>query len=315
MSSVPELELPPFAFDVLTGLVTDSQKKLAPKYFYDDLGSKLFEAITLLPEYGLSRADSRLLARCSKDVARRLGSPGFVAELGSGVGKKTSHILEAIPQRTTYYPIDVSREALSACRAELSPVADVRLIHAEYFEGLQQISRQRTPGSKMLLLFVGSSIGNFEPEQRHHFLRALHENMRPGDLFLLGADLVKDVDEMIEAYDDAAGVTAAFNLNLLNRMNRELDANFHLKSFTHMSLWNHEDQRIEMHLVSRKKQRVLVRSLRAWVEFDAGETIWTESSHKFTVEDLDEAAASSGFQVLETWTDSEWPFAETLWQV
>ena len=314
MSSLPELQLSPFAFDVLSGLVTDGQKKLSPKYFYDDLGSKLFEAITLLPEYGLTRADARLLGRCAKEVARRLGSLGFVAELGSGSGRKTSSILHAISERTKYYPIDVSREALAVCRAELSPVADVHSVHAEYFEGLHQISRQRSSTSKMLLLFLGSSIGNFELEQRAEFLRALHESMRPGDLFLLGADLVKDVDEMLEAYDDPTGVTAAFNLNLLSRINRELGANFDLRSFTHMSLWNHEDQRIEMHLVSRKRQRVLFRSLRAWTEFDAGETIWTESSHKFTVEDLDEAAGASGFEVLETWTDSDWPFAETLWQ-
>lgn len=314
MSSVPELQLSPFASDVLSGLLTDEQKKLPPKYFYDDLGSKLFEAITLLPEYGLSRADSRVLARCGKEVARRLGSPGLVAELGSGSGKKTSHILKALPERVKYYPIDVSREALNTCRKELSPMAQVHPVHAEYFEGLHQIAGMRTAGSRMLLLFLGSSVGNFEPEQRSEFFRGLHESLRPGDLFLLGADLVKDVDEMIDAYDDPTGVTAAFNLNLLSRMNRELGANFHLKSFTHMTVWNHQDQRIEMHLVSRKRQRVLFRSLHAWVEFDTGETIWTESSQKFTTEELDEAAAASGFHVLKTWTDAEWPFAETLWQ-
>jgi L-histidine N-alpha-methyltransferase len=314
MSSVPELQLSPFASDVLSGLLTDGQKKLPPKYFYDDLGSKLFEAITLLPEYGLSRADSRVLARCGKEVARRLGSSSLVAELGSGSGKKTSHILEAIPERVTYYPIDVSREALNACSHELSPLAHVHPVHAEYFDGLHQIARLRATGGRMLLLFLGSSIGNFEPEQRDDFLRALHNSLRPGDLFLLGADLVKDVDEMIEAYDDPTGVTAAFNLNLLSRINRELGANFHLKSFTHMTVWNHEDQRIEMHLVSRKKQRVLLRSLKVWVEFEPGETIWTESSQKFTTEELDNAAIASGFRVLKTWTDTEWPFAETLWQ-
>lgn len=314
MSSLPELDLSPFASDVLSGLLTDEQKKLPPKYFYDDLGSKLFEAITLLPEYGLSRADSRLLARCGKEVARCLGSSGLVAELGSGSGKKTSHILEALPERVKYYPIDLSREALNACRHELSPLAHVEPVHADYFDGLHQIARSRAAGSRMLLLFLGSSIGNFEPKQRDEFLRTLHDTLRPGDLFLLGADLVKDVDEMIDAYDDPAGVTAAFNLNLLNRMNRELGANFHLKSFTHLTVWNHEDQRIEMHLVSRKKQRILFRSLQAWAEFEPGESIWTESSQKFTTEELDDAAAASGFHVMKTWTDAEWPFVETLWQ-
>jgi L-histidine N-alpha-methyltransferase len=314
MSTVRETEVSPLAVDVLSGLLTDGQKKLPPKYFYDDLGSKLFEAITLLPEYGLTRADSRLLRRCAKEVAARAGRDCLVAEFGSGSGKKTSLILEAIPERVNYYPIDVSREALNLCKHELSPHAHVHTINGEYFDGLRQIEQKRGLSGKLLLLFLGSTIGNFEPEPRGEFLKSLHEALRPGDLFLLGADLVKDVDQMIEAYDDATGVTAAFNLNLLNRMNRELGANFHLKSFSHLAVWNHSEQRIEMHLVSRKKQRVLFASLHAWVDFDAGETIWTESSHKFRTEELDEEAARSGFTVVKTWTDSEWPFAETLWQ-
>jgi L-histidine N-alpha-methyltransferase len=268
----------------------------------------------LLPEYGLTRADSRVLARGGNDVARFLGPSGFVVELGSGSGRKTSHILEAISGRVKYYPIDVSREALSVCDQDLRRLAEVHPIHAEYFEGLHQVARVRSAESRMLLLFVGSSIGNFEPQQRHEFLCSLHEKLRPGDLFLLGADLVKDVDEMIDAYDDPAGVTAAFNLNLLNRMNRELGANFQRRSFTHMALWNHEDRRIEMHLVSRQAQEVFFSAIRASAQFEAGETIWTESSYKFTTEELEEAAAASGFSVLETWTDVEWPFVETLWQ-
>lgn len=308
------MHLSPFATDVLSGLLRSELKQIPPKYFYDDLGSRLFEAITMLPEYGLTRADARVLARCGKDVARRLGSAAMVAELGSGSGKKTSHILQAVPERVKYYPIDVSREALNTCRHELSRAAQVHPVHAEYFEGLHQIAKWREPGARLLVLFLGSSIGNFEPEERSRFFSKLHDNMQPGDLFLLGADLVKDADEMIAAYDDATGVTAAFNLNLLGRMNRELGANFHLRSFAHMAVWNHEERRIEMHLVSRKKQRVLLSALHAWVEFEAGETIWTESSYKFTTEELDEAAITSGFQVLHTWKDAEWPFAETLWQ-
>lgn len=309
-----EVEVSPLAMDVVGGLLAEGQKKLPPKYFYDDLGSKLFEAITLLPEYGLSRADSRLLRRCANEVAARAGRECLVAEFGSGSGTKTSLLLQAMPQRVRYYPIDVSLQALNICKQELSPYSQVHTINSEYFDGLRQIGRKRGDSGKLLLLFLGSTIGNFEPEQRAEFLTKLHEFLRPGDLFLLGADLVKDVDQMIDAYDDAAGVTAAFNLNLLNRMNRELGANFHLKSFSHLAVWNHGEQRIEMHLVSRKKQRVLFSILHAWVELDAGETIWTESSHKFTTEDLDEAAAASGFTVLKTWTDAEWPFAETLWQ-
>jgi dimethylhistidine N-methyltransferase len=315
MSTVSALQLSPFASDVLSGLLAREQKKIPPKYFYDDLGSKLFEAITLLPEYGLSRADSRVLSLCAGDVVRRLNENSIVAELGSGSGKKTSHILSAIDRPSLrYYPIDVSGEALSTCSAELSGLAQIEPIHGEYFEGLSQLSKVRPRDSRLLLLFVGSSIGNFEPEQRAEFLQKLHSHLHPGDLFLLGVDLVKDVDQMLEAYDDPSGVTAAFNLNLLGRMNRELHADFDLRSFSHMAAWNHTHQRIEMHLVSRKQQRVFVGALDAYVEFNEGETIWTESSHKFTPEHLAAAAAASHFKVLNTWTDSEWPFAETLWE-
>jgi dimethylhistidine N-methyltransferase len=315
MSTVPEPQLSAFASDVLSGLTADGQKKLSPRYFYDHLGSKLFEAITLLPEYGLSRADERLLSCCANDVARRLGSFSLVAELGSGSGRKTSKILRAIHEPDLkYYPIDVSGEALEACATELSALAHTHPIHAEYFDGLAHLSRMRPAGKKLLLLFVGSSIGNFEPQERQEFFQRLHASLRPGDLFLLGADLVKDLNRMIQAYDDPTGVTAAFNLNLLGRMNRELDAEFDLRSFAHRAIWNARYQRIEMHLVSCKRQHVILRSLRARVEFDAGETIWTESSHKFTPGELHDAARQNGFEVLNNWTDSEWPFIETLWR-
>jgi dimethylhistidine N-methyltransferase len=315
MSTVTELQLSLFASDVLSGLLSGRRKKLPPKYFYDDLGSKLFEAITLLPEYGLSRADGRVLDHCAPEVAAQLGSPSIVAELGSGSGKKTSLILSAIRQQPlSYYPIDVSTQALSTCTNELSSVADVHPIHADYLDGLAQLSRLRPSGMRLLLLFVGSSVGNFEPQQRSEFFHKLHARLEPGDLFLLGADLVKEVDRMIAAYDDPIGVTAAFNLNVLGRINRELEADFDLKSFEHRACWNATQSRIEMHLVSRKAQCVNVRALQSSFHFEAGETIWTESSHKFTEPELDRAAAESGFNVLRTWTDREWTFAETLWQ-
>jgi dimethylhistidine N-methyltransferase len=315
MSAVSEAQLSPFAVDVLSGLVKSGQKKLPPKYFYDGLGSRLFEAITLLPEYGLTRADRRVLEGCAKQVAQTLGSPCLVAELGSGSGKKTSHILGAIAEPgLKYYPIDVSDEALSTCCNELASLANIEPIHADYLEGVAQLSRLRPEEGRLLLLFVGSSIGNFEPEQRREFLSKLHGHLRPGDLFLLGVDLVKNIDCMLAAYDDSLGVTAAFNLNVLARINRELQANFNLRAFEHQAVWNACESRIEMHLVSRKRQTVTLWSLQVSADFAQGETIWTESSHKFSTEELRESAVASGFKMLSTWVDDEWPFAESLWE-
>lgn len=314
MPTATRPQLTAFGADVVQGL-TNGQKKLAPKYFYDDLGSKLFEAITLLPEYPLSRADSRVLARCAAQVARELGSPCIVAELGSGSGRKTSHILSAIQAPgLRYYPIDVSIEALNSCRNELNTFASINPIHADYFDGLAQLSHLRPREARLLLLFVGSSVGNFEPDQRREFFGRLHRSLLPGDLFLLGADLVKDPERMIAAYDDPTGVTAAFNLNLLARINRELRADFDIRSFAHQAVWNSIDRRIEMHLVSRRRQHVRLRAADISIEFAPGESIWTESSHKFTQPELDDEAAGSGFRVLGTWIDEEWPLAETLWQ-
>jgi dimethylhistidine N-methyltransferase len=315
MATTLDLQVSEFAADVWAGLTAGNQKKLCPKYFYDELGSKLFEAITLLPEYGLSRADERLLARCAASVAARLHYPCLVAELGSGSGKKTSHILKAIDvPGLKYYPIDVSIEALSACKRELRKLAAVEAINGDYFQGLECLGRKRPDNAQLLLLFLGSTIGNLERSEQHDFLREVHSRLRPGDLFLVGADLVKGVDRMLAAYDDPTNVTAAFNLNLLARMNRELQADFDLRCFVHQAVWNRAERRIEMHLISREEQDVHVGASDLTVHFRAGESIWTESSHKFTMEELDALAGAAGFEVLDSWSDSEWPFAETLWR-
>lgn len=315
MATSVKLPVSEFAADVWAGLRAVNQKKLPPKYFYDDLGSKLFEAITLLPEYGLSRADERVLARCAESVAARVQRPCVVAELGSGSGKKTNHILGAlnVPE-LKYYPIDVSSEALSTCSRELGKLAVVEPIMGDYFHGLECLSRKRPAKSQLLLLFLGSTIGNLERSEQREFLRAVRRRLRPGDLFLIGADLVKDVDRMLVAYDDPANVTAAFNLNLLARINRELQGNFDLRCFVHEAVWNPAERRMEMYLVSREEQDVRVGALDLTVHFREGESIWTESSHKFTVEELETLAKDSAFEVLDRWSDSEWPFVETLWQ-
>jgi dimethylhistidine N-methyltransferase len=312
-----EAELSQFAQDVAEGLSATGQKKIAPRYFYDDLGSTLFEAITLLPEYGLTRADERLLRAHAGDIARKTGSPRTVAELGSGSGKKTSLILGAIPQHHppfVYRPIDVSAAALTACEREMAGLCEVKPVCSDWLGGLAEIARGRDGQHPLLLLFLGSSIGNLDRKLIPNFLRNLRSYLLPGDFFLLGADLVKDVDQMIAAYDDPTGVTAAFNLNVLGRMNRELQANFDLRTFVHEVRWNSEERRIEMHLLSCRDQDVFIGALDTKYHFDAGETIWTESSHKFTEEELNQFAQRGGFATVATWIDREWPFAETLWQ-
>jgi len=309
-------QLSQFALDVAEGL-SRNQKKLAPRYFYDDLGAALFEAITLLPEYGLTRADERLISLHAPKIVCETGAVWEIAELGSGTGKKTRRILEAFSELnglTTYRPIDVSSAALAHCERELSSLARVEPICGDWMEGLATAVRSRRSDRPLLLLFLGSSIGNLDRESMVSFLRQLRSHLRPADFFLLGADLVKDIDIMRAAYDDATGVTAAFNLNLLGRMNRELAANFELSSFAHEVRWNFGSRRIEMHLRSRSDQTVCIEALEASFVFRAGETIWTESSHKFTEAELDSYAYSSGFAPVHMWTDQEWPFAEALWQ-
>ncbi|MFL6415816.1 MAG: L-histidine N(alpha)-methyltransferase [Bryobacteraceae bacterium] len=311
-------QLSHFALDVAEGLSRPGQKKLAPRYFYDDLGSSLFEAITLLPEYGLTRADERLLKLHAGDIARAAGNVAIVSELGSGSGKKTSHIIRSLQTNgrgVTYRPIDVSSLALAFCERELGTLCEVMPVCDDWLGGLDEIARERTGIGSMLLLFLGSSIGNLDRCEIPEFLRQLRGRLQPNDYLLLGADLVKDRDTMIAAYDDPTGVTAAFNLNVLGRINRELGADFDLRSFGHEVRWNEAERRIEMHLVSFRNQTVTVSALDFLFRFAAGETIWTESSHKFTEQELCEFATSTGFDPVASWNDSEWPFLEALWRV
>lgn len=317
MSVSTKPQLSQFALDVAEGLSL-KQKKLTPRYFYDDLGAALFEAITLLPEYGLTRADERLISQHAPQIVRETGVVWAVAELGSGTGKKTRRILEAFSKRygpTLYQPIDVSAAALTSCERELSGLARLQPICGDWIEGLATAVRSRDLNRPLLLLFLGSSVGNLDREDMVCFLRRLHSNLREGDFFLLGADLVKDTERMLAAYDDSTGVTAAFNLNVLGRANRELAANFDLRSFAHEARWNSVARRIEMHLRSRRHQSVYIDALEATFEFRTDETIWTESSHKFTREELESYAHLSGFSPVHTWIDRQWPFAESLWRV
>src|SRR5271157_1149084 len=306
-----------FASDVRAGLCKEGQRELPSKYLYDSLGFALFEAITELPEYGLTRADERLLRHNAKEIVRYVPSPVLVSELGSGSGRKTRWILSALCQRepVSYYPIELSRAALASCEAELGDVESVSIVgvEREYLDGLREVAALRADGVSLLVLFLGSTIGNFDAGADARFLRDVRSVLAPGDRLLLGTDLMKPPERMLEAYDDPLGVTAAFNLNLLGRINRELDGEFDLRQFEHAARFNEATSSIEMHLRSKRRQVVNVRRGGFAATFAAGETIWTESSHKYTRREIAELAVSSGFRMEAQWVDDEWAFAENLW--
>jgi dimethylhistidine N-methyltransferase len=305
-----------FAVDVRDGLTKPGQKELLSKYLYDDVGSALFEVISHLPEYGLTRADERLLRRHGHDIVERLATPVSVAELGSGSGRKTRHILEALcrRQRTTYYPIEISPSALAMCERELRDIESISIVgfEREYLDGLLEVAAHRSTGQHLLVLFLGSTIGNFDRSAGIRFLVEVRRILQPGDSLLLGTDLEKSGVQLLAAYDDALGVTAAFNLNLLARINSELDADFDLAQFKHVARINHEARSVEMHLRSMCRQTVHVPAAELLVEFLEGETIWTESSHKYSPQEVFSMASTAGFRCEAQWIDEQWPFAENL---
>src|SRR5271169_3946826 len=305
-----------FAADVRSGLTKPGQKELLSKYLYDDIGSALFEVISHLPEYGLTRADERLLRRHGHDIVERLATPLSVAELGSGSGRKTRHVLEALcrRQRTAYYPIEISPSALAMCERELSDIESISILgfEREYLDGLLEVAAHRSSGQHLLVLFLGSTIGNFDRPAGMAFLAEVRRILQPGDSLLLGTDLEKSSAQLLHAYDDALGVTAAFNLNLLARINRELEADFDLARFAHVAKINHEARSVEMHLRSTCRQTVSIPAAEVVVEFLEGETIWTESSHKYSADEIFSIAGDAGFQCEAQWVDEPWPFAESL---
>ncbi len=303
-----------FAREVRSGLTRTAQKTLPCRFLYDDVGSALFEAITFLPEYGLTRADARLLREHADDLVQLLPNNVVVAELGSGTGVKTRPVLEALHRRqvVVYYPIDLSSTALLRCAQDLGPLGAVMPLETTYLEGLRQVAERRMPGQMLLILFLGSTIGNFEPEAALDFLLAIRVCLQPGDALLLGTDLVKPVEQLLAAYDDPPGVTAAFNLNMLARINRELDADFDLRQFEHLIRYDAAAQRIEMHLQSLVYQIVSIKKADLVLDFVPNETICTEACHKFSREQICSLAARAGFHLAAQWVDGEWPFAESL---
>jgi L-histidine Nalpha-methyltransferase len=305
-----------FADEVRSGLSRSGQKELPSKYLYDNLGSALFDAITLLPEYGLTRADERLLQRHARDIAKYIPHKTMVSELGSGSGRKTRPILNALRTRgpLAYYPIEISSAALASCEMELRDIESVSIVgvESEYLAGLAEVAERRAADMHLFVLFLGSTIGNFDEGADARFLREVRKKLRAGDSLLLGTDLIKPREQLIDAYHDPRGVTAAFNLNLLGRINRELDADFDLRRFEHLARFNDTTQSVEMHLRARSDQSVRVRASDLTVDFTAGETIWTESSHKYTRQSVAELASASGFALQAQWVDEKWPFANSL---
>jgi len=305
-----------FAAEVRFGLSRADQKELPSKYLYDNVGSALFEVISVLPEYGLTRADEGLLRRHAYDIVDHLSTPVVVAELGSGSGKKTRWILEALcsRQHTSYCPIEISPTALAMCERELGDMESISIVgfEREYLDGLLEVAARREDGEQLLVLFLGSTIGNFDRSAAVDFLRRIRATLEPGDALLLGTDLEKPIPLLLDAYDDSLGVTAAFNLNLLARINRELDADFLLHNFEHVARYNPEARSIEMHLRSKRKQTVRIRQADLAVDFMANETIWTESSHKYARNEVFQIAERTGFRCEAQWVDHEWPFAENL---
>ncbi|HXJ15626.1 MAG TPA: L-histidine N(alpha)-methyltransferase [Candidatus Polarisedimenticolia bacterium] len=305
-----------FCSDVVMGLSQPGQKELPSKCLYDPVGSALFDVICLLPEYGLSRAGMRLLKRHSAEMLERVAGPVVVAELGSGSGQKTRWLLEAIArrQRVNYHPIDISGSALFRCQQELAEMDMVSILGFEraYLDGLQEVAQRHREDERLLVLFLGSTIGNFDRPAGDQFLRDMRSILRKGDVLLLATDLEKPIPTLMLAYDDPTGVTAAFNKNLLARINRELDADFDLRHFEHVVRYDETERRVEMHLRSTVWQRVTIRKAGFRFYLREGETIWTESSHKYDPQEVIQMGERCGYRCAGQWIDREWPFAQSL---
>jgi len=300
------LEISAFAHDMRRGL-TQRSRAIPPKYFYDVKGSALFDRICELPEYYPTRTELGILRDRAADIAAQIGPDAEIVEFGAGSLTKVRLLLDALESPRRYLPIDISGEHLAAAANRLRidyPALDVEPIVADYtqpFELPLRIGKGQRVG-----FFPGSTLGNFNPEEALHFLSLAAGLLRGGGL-LLGVDLVKEPAQLHAAYNDAQGVTGAFNLNLLQRANNELGADFDLDGFAHYAFYNAPLQRIEMHLVSRRAQQVQLGSER--FAFREGETIHTENSHKFTVEGLRELATRAGFRPGAVWTDAERQFS------
>jgi L-histidine N-alpha-methyltransferase len=309
-----------FATDVRIGL-TASRKSLPPRWFYDALGSALFDAICFLPEYYVMRAEAEVLTSHRDEIVGAFGDNVRLVELGSGAARKTRILLDALTERQAdveYVPVDVDAGMLERSGHELlNEYANLRVtaVSSDFTQpsiALAAANRNARDNTRTVVLFLGSTIGNLDPDAAVAMLRDLRKALMPGDALFLGADLRKSRDVLEPAYDDPLGVTAAFNLNVLARINRELGGHFALDAFRHRAFYEETRGRIEMHLVSTRAQRVRIDALDVEIEFDDGETIHTESSYKHDATTLATLAEASGFTIAKRWTDARGWFADVL---
>ena len=292
-------------------------RQLPSRYFYDALGSALFDAICRLPWYRVTRSETALLARHARKMLELLPRPLNITELGCGNGEKLAVLLEKGAERLRrVHLIDISGAALLSARARLAtlPAMPVTTFQGTYEQGLARLVTHRSHGA-WLVLFLGSNIGNFDPPAARDMLRRIRASLVEGDALLLGTDLVKSPRALQLAYDDPLQVTAAFNRNLLRRINDELGGTFDLDSFSHRALWNRKESRIEMHLVSTRDQLVRISAADLEIEFQKDEWIWTESSYKYEPEQVLAEGRLAGFQGVEQWIDEDARFALTLFRV
>jgi dimethylhistidine N-methyltransferase len=308
LSTVRAVECEQFRRDVLDGLRAD-QKHLPSKYFYDQRGSRLFDRICDLPEYYPTRTEMAIMHRHAPEMAECIGSGAMVVELGSGSSMKTGSLLKQVQRPICYVPVDISGEHLQEAAQRIArefPDVEVRPLHADFSSDFR-LPAAKTPIARRVAYFPGSTIGNFPPHAARKLLARIAQMVGPGGGLLIGYDLVKRRDTLERAYDDAQQVTAAFNKNLLRRINRELGGHFHLARFDHQAVYNASRHRVEMHLVSNADQIVSIGDQQ--ISFAKGESIRTELSHKYRVESFNELAAQAGFGAGSVWTDSQCLFA------
>lgn len=292
-------------------------RQLPSRYLYDALGSSLFEAICQLPWYPITRAEKSLIERHRHEILTLAGRPRALVELGSGSGDKLALLLQDCQTPLTAHLVDVSALALESASRRLGEIAGIRVVphQDQYEEGLLRVARARRPGEPMLALFLGSNIGNFDLPDAQGFLGAVRQSLRSGDAFLIGVDLVKPEPVLLTAYDDPLGVTAAFNKNLLVRLNAELGADFALDVFAHRVVWNQSESRVEMHLESQIRQEIRVPRAALSITLEAGERIWTESSYKYDVTAFEALLVRAGFQLVHRWIDEPSRFLLQLCRV
>ena len=311
----------PFAQDVYAGL-HQKKKSIPSKYFYDEEGDRIFQQIMNMPEYYLTNAEHEIFTLQAGAICEAMeatSAPFNLIEFGAGDGFKTKILIKhllSLGADFTYYPVDISQNILDELKNDLSqeiPELKVETLNMDYFAALQFMHRLND--LKTITLFLGSNIGNFHLDEAAEFLKKLSSNCESGDLLLLGVDMKKDTRIITEAYDDPAGITAAFNLNLLRRINRELDANFNLEQFKHLTYYEEDTGEVQSFLVSLAHQKVFIKQLDWEVSFKDGERIHTEISRKYSLSELELVAQKDNFDVVRHFLDSKKYFTDTLWRV